>query len=268
MGLIRHDLDYYERKADVEDITGSVAKSLIREIRELREELLVEQSKVQALESKVEDQSLEIDRHHKDFDAWEEMADRGAARIAENEELKRELESIKKSNESLERHWRNNVSDVKKRNMNLSASNGDLVWQLKLAREQLASAFSKVVVQDEDPQRMPNNPQVGDTDVESVLIAHQRKDISSCLCGWAELGRSHASHVHRELEKHFVLTAKEEGKKSALCEHDMTFESCGSANVGPFDLCHHDTHSCYHQWTVYGARSFISADSKNKEEGQ
>lgn len=28
-----------------------------------------------------------------------------------------------------------------------------------------------------------------------VLIYHQRRDIGSCLCGWAELGKSHAEHV-------------------------------------------------------------------------
>lgn len=28
-----------------------------------------------------------------------------------------------------------------------------------------------------------------------VLIYHQRKDITSCQCGWAELGKSHAGHV-------------------------------------------------------------------------
>lgn len=27
-----------------------------------------------------------------------------------------------------------------------------------------------------------------------VLVAHQRKDIGSCLCGWGELGRSHPRH--------------------------------------------------------------------------
>jgi hypothetical protein len=27
-----------------------------------------------------------------------------------------------------------------------------------------------------------------------VLIAHQRRDSASCLCGWAELGLSHAAH--------------------------------------------------------------------------
>ena len=29
---------------------------------------------------------------------------------------------------------------------------------------------------------------------EAVLIAHQRRDNSSCLCGWAKLGLSHPLH--------------------------------------------------------------------------
>ena len=29
---------------------------------------------------------------------------------------------------------------------------------------------------------------------EAVLIAHQRRDFGSCLCGWGELGKSHAGH--------------------------------------------------------------------------
>lgn len=29
----------------------------------------------------------------------------------------------------------------------------------------------------------------------AVLVAHQRRDSASCLCGWSELGRSHADHV-------------------------------------------------------------------------
>lgn len=27
-----------------------------------------------------------------------------------------------------------------------------------------------------------------------ILVAHQRYDITGCLCGWAELGKSHAAH--------------------------------------------------------------------------
>lgn len=34
---------------------------------------------------------------------------------------------------------------------------------------------------------------------EKILVAHQRKDIGSCLCGWGvndgHLGHSHAAHV-------------------------------------------------------------------------
>jgi DNA-binding transcriptional ArsR family regulator len=29
---------------------------------------------------------------------------------------------------------------------------------------------------------------------EAILISHQRRDVGSCLCGWAELGKSHAGH--------------------------------------------------------------------------
>jgi hypothetical protein len=28
----------------------------------------------------------------------------------------------------------------------------------------------------------------------AILVDHQRLDIRSCLCGWAELGRLHAGH--------------------------------------------------------------------------
>lgn len=34
---------------------------------------------------------------------------------------------------------------------------------------------------------------------EAVLIAHSRMTIASCLCGWSELGRSHAAHQARML---------------------------------------------------------------------
>ncbi len=29
---------------------------------------------------------------------------------------------------------------------------------------------------------------------KAILVAHQRRDIESCLCGWAQLGQSHAGH--------------------------------------------------------------------------
>lgn len=40
---------------------------------------------------------------------------------------------------------------------------------------------------------------------EAILIAHQRHDVRSCLCGWAELGRSHARHQVAMLREAGVL---------------------------------------------------------------
>jgi hypothetical protein len=40
---------------------------------------------------------------------------------------------------------------------------------------------------------------------EAVLIAHQRRDNRSCLCGWAELGKSHAGHQVAMLREAGVL---------------------------------------------------------------
>lgn len=31
--------------------------------------------------------------------------------------------------------------------------------------------------------------------LKQALITHYRRDITSCACGWAELGRSHPDHV-------------------------------------------------------------------------
>jgi hypothetical protein len=42
------------------------------------------------------------------------------------------------------------------------------------------------------------------TTAVDVLIAHQRRDAGSCLCGWAELGRSHASHQVDALREVFA----------------------------------------------------------------
>lgn len=40
---------------------------------------------------------------------------------------------------------------------------------------------------------------------EAIMVAHQRRDIRSCLCGWSELGRSHARHQVRMLAEAGVL---------------------------------------------------------------
>ena len=35
----------------------------------------------------------------------------------------------------------------------------------------------------------------------AVLVAHQRRDSASCLCGWDALGKSHAEHVAQVLDE-------------------------------------------------------------------
>lgn len=33
-----------------------------------------------------------------------------------------------------------------------------------------------------------------DETATAILVAHQRRDFGSCLCGWDDLGRSHPQH--------------------------------------------------------------------------
>lgn len=44
-----------------------------------------------------------------------------------------------------------------------------------------------------------------------VLVNHQRKDITGCICGWAELGEMYPRHV---LEK--LVELLEDGKDERL----------------------------------------------------
>jgi hypothetical protein len=46
---------------------------------------------------------------------------------------------------------------------------------------------------------------------EAVLVAHQRLDIKGCLCGWSELGKSHAAHQVRKLAEAGALADAEPG---------------------------------------------------------
>jgi hypothetical protein len=50
------------------------------------------------------------------------------------------------------------------------------------------------------------NRQINKT-AEAVLVAHQRFDAGGCLCGWAELGKSHAAHQVRMLAEAGVVAA-------------------------------------------------------------
>jgi hypothetical protein len=54
------------------------------------------------------------------------------------------------------------------------------------------------LVQVEGPQR-----------AEAILIAHQRRDVGSCLCGWSELGKSHAGHQVAKLREAGLLVQAE-----------------------------------------------------------
>lgn len=44
---------------------------------------------------------------------------------------------------------------------------------------------------------------------EAILTAHQRRDVGSCLCGWSELGKSHAGHQVAMLREAGLLVQDE-----------------------------------------------------------
>lgn len=44
---------------------------------------------------------------------------------------------------------------------------------------------------------------------EAILITHQRRDVGSCLCGWAEFGKSHAGHQADALREAGLLIQDE-----------------------------------------------------------
>lgn len=46
---------------------------------------------------------------------------------------------------------------------------------------------------------------------EAILISHQRRDAGSCLCGWAELGKSHAGHQVEQLRAAGLLAPDDSG---------------------------------------------------------
>jgi hypothetical protein len=48
----------------------------------------------------------------------------------------------------------------------------------------------------------------------AVLVVHQRRDVGSCLCGWAELGRSHAQHQAKMLGGAGLLAERNGGQRA------------------------------------------------------
>lgn len=46
-----------------------------------------------------------------------------------------------------------------------------------------------------------------DEAAQLILVAHQRRDFGSCLCGWSGLGRSHPGHQVAKLHESGLLKA-------------------------------------------------------------
>lgn len=44
--------------------------------------------------------------------------------------------------------------------------------------------------------------------LEAVLVAHQRRDSGSCLCGWSDLGLSHPGHQADAILAQWDLTVR------------------------------------------------------------
>lgn len=69
---------------------------------------------------------------------------------------------------------------------------------------------------EEVPDMPDNNPTLDET-AEAVLVAHQRRDLGSCLCGWSELGKSHPRHQVAMLREAGIFA-----KETDHVTHDQT----------------------------------------------
>lgn len=57
-----------------------------------------------------------------------------------------------------------------------------------------AARFFGVILADIQPMKEWRSDQTIEQKVELILVGHQRYSHRGCLCGWSELGRSHAEH--------------------------------------------------------------------------
>lgn len=89
--------------------------------------------------------------------------------------------------------------------------------------------------------RQASAPATGEdteTRAAQVLIAHQRLDIGSCLCGWGvktgQLGKCHSRHVAGELaaagvlavsERHELCPTEREAREAAETSHTRGFQA-------------------------------------------
>jgi hypothetical protein len=97
-----------------------------------------------------------------------------------------------------------------------------------------------------------------------VLIAHQRRDSESCICGWAELGKSHSRHQEAMVRAAVGATEGQQvvllgdgtltvAERECVAEGHVTavFDSDGTAEVW------HDPDDgpCEWVWRIPGAES-------------
>ena len=65
-----------------------------------------------------------------------------------------------------------------------------------------------------------------------VLIAHQRKDIASCMCGWSKLGESHSQHQAEQLSHLLRLDSTvHAGTKSLVAAYVSQLQRFWHANT-------------------------------------
>lgn len=80
-----------------------------------------------------------------------------------------------------------------------------------------------------------------DFNAVKVLTVHQRRDIGSCMCGWGvntgDLGRSHALHVWRELQR--AVLPDHDARVRAEARVPLLSLIEDLADDGP---CHYDHH--------------------------
>lgn len=59
---------------------------------------------------------------------------------------------------------------------------------------------------------------------EAILVAHQRRDLGSCLCGWSELGKSHPGHQVAMLREAELLGRAPSAEPTGFITLDVSTE--------------------------------------------
>jgi hypothetical protein len=77
----------------------------------------------------------------------------------------------------------------------------------------------------------------------SLLIAHQRRDAGSCLCGWDEVGKSHAAHQADELARTGLLAAADHRARLAAAADGFHDAVCTGPGVPAGFTCTDPSHA-------------------------